>query len=290
MDKSEYIAKALSLQRKKWENLIVSRIIHRINDYDIEFVCQQYVRLANGGRALTDIFFPQFKVHLEIDEPHHVVADASFRDQIRMQDIVDATKHEIERISIYSEFGSSQFALRPIRDIFNDADRFADRIIADRDELKREGRFRAWDFEGRYRSKRYLERGYLDVEDGPAFQTQMDALQCFGYKGGHYQRATWAVPDGSGRTVWFPKLYENIDWRNSLSNDGLKIVMEPITDVAKKRSGKKLLNPIAFGHSKDALGNTLYRFVGCFELNLIETKDDYIVFSRLATRVATQSI
>ncbi len=45
----------------------------------------------------------------------------------------------------------------------------------------------------------------------------------FGYKRGHYQRAVWRIKD-SIKAVWFPKLYKNNTWNNSLSDDFKKLL------------------------------------------------------------------
>ena len=71
MDKKEYIIRQLGrTKNKKYETYVVTRIIHLLNDFTIKFVTQQYVTRPEG-RALTDLYFPQFGVHIEVDEVHH---------------------------------------------------------------------------------------------------------------------------------------------------------------------------------------------------------------------------
>ena len=60
-------------------------------------VTQQHVARPDG-RALTDLFFPQLSLRVEVDEEHHKAnIDA---DNIRTADIVNATNHEIVRIDV----------------------------------------------------------------------------------------------------------------------------------------------------------------------------------------------
>ena len=69
LDKKEYIIRQLArTKNKKYEQYVVSRIVHRLNMDDVKFVTQQYVSKPTG-RALTDLFFPQIKLHIEVDEP-----------------------------------------------------------------------------------------------------------------------------------------------------------------------------------------------------------------------------
>ncbi|WP_323716132.1 AbaSI family restriction endonuclease [Paracoccus aminovorans] len=71
MSKDDYILRSLSKTRhKRIEHFVVNRIYHLLDDPEIEFVCQQLVRRSDGP-ALTDMYFPQFRLHLEVDEPFH---------------------------------------------------------------------------------------------------------------------------------------------------------------------------------------------------------------------------
>ena len=46
--KDDYILRSLSkISHKKWELFIVSRIIHNVDDPEIEFSCQQAIRTKN---------------------------------------------------------------------------------------------------------------------------------------------------------------------------------------------------------------------------------------------------
>lgn len=68
-----------------------------INDLDIKFITQQHVTRAEG-RALTDLFFPQLALHIEVDESHHEYNIDN--DKVREADIVNATGHKFERINV----------------------------------------------------------------------------------------------------------------------------------------------------------------------------------------------
>lgn len=98
MTELEFIIKQISKTNKKnFENYVVTRIWHGINTTDIKFTTQQYVNRPKG-HALTDMYFPQFKLHIEIDEPFH--ENQKELDINRETDIIEATGHVIERIKI----------------------------------------------------------------------------------------------------------------------------------------------------------------------------------------------
>jgi hypothetical protein len=70
--KDQYILRSLSkTAHKQWELLVITRIIHRLDDPELEFVAQQLVRREDGGAYLTDLYFPQLALHVEIDEAHY---------------------------------------------------------------------------------------------------------------------------------------------------------------------------------------------------------------------------
>ena len=72
MSKDDYILRSFAkIQHKKWELYVITRIIHSLNDPDIEFVCQQLIKTKNNKRSLTDLCFPELKLYCEIDEERH---------------------------------------------------------------------------------------------------------------------------------------------------------------------------------------------------------------------------
>ena len=61
---------------KRWELYVITRVIHLLNDPDIEYVCQQYINPPkNKDYYLADLAFPSLKLYLEIDEGQHLVPD-----------------------------------------------------------------------------------------------------------------------------------------------------------------------------------------------------------------------
>ncbi len=286
MQKFEYILRSLTkISRKKWEFFIISRIIHKLDDDDLEFVTQQYVRRSNGDYALTDLFFPQLNIHLEIDEPFH--NKAFDEDQRRENDIVLVTDHQIKRIKV-----DDQGREKPLSAIRSEVDQFVQLIRDIKDTKCREEEFSPWDWEHKFSSTPIIERGYLDVADNVTFRTQIEAMRCFGFTGSGYQRGAWTIPDGSRDMVWFPRLYKHFIWHNELTSNGHHIYERALNDEGRLSIAKQIKDAkakpnskmIVFAKAKDTLGANLLRYVGTFQINLDDSNSDVIQFDLIRSR------
>lgn len=288
ISKEEYILKSLrKISHKEWEAFVITRILHGLDDDEIEFVTQQLVRRDNGKRALTDLYFPQLSLHIEIDEPHHMREDQVKDDEKREQDIVQATDHKIERIKIANNDGT----IRSLSHIRADVDKLINLIAKLKQSAISDGSFIPWDFELRYSADPVIEKGHASVDDNVVFHTQIEALRCFGFKGKGYQRGAWTIPDGSNDTVWFPRLYQHGIWHNELTDGGKTIYERAINkdgvlSIAKQRNAgeqhpeKKY---IVFAKARDSLGFNLLRYVGTFKMNFEKSTLEALRFDRIST-------
>ncbi len=293
-NKNEYILRSLSkISKKRWEFFIVSRILHGLDDDEIEFVTQQLVRRPDGTRALTDIFFPQFGIHLEIDEPHH--KNQENEDFKREQDIIQITNHQIKRIKI-PENSDAITVTAKVRD---EVDKIIELIKGFKEDAIKEKSFIPWDYEGRYSADPVISRGIVSIKDNVVFRTQVEALRCFGFRGNGWQRGAWIIPDGTHDTVWFPRLYRHGIWHNELTDEGetiyeraikveddVSVYEEGIRSIEKQRSNNSKYSDrkyIVFAKARDALGFNLLRYVGSFKMDLVETDPDVLRFNRIST-------
>jgi len=275
MSKDDYILRSISkLRHKKWELYALTKIIHSI-DRDIEFVCQQLVRLPNGKRALTDVYFPQFNIHLEIDEGHHSTLEAIERDKKRSEQIISVTEMQIKRISI-----------KNLETFDEEINTFVSELKKSKEALIEEKSFTHWDYEGQFNPEQHINRGYISLDIGAMFRTHRDALQCFGYSGGNYQRASWKIPNQDDIDVWFPKLYENKKWNNELSADGNCIYERSIADHEsyRQRAKDNACTRVVFGHETDTFGKTLYRFKGVFKYDENMSKGNAVTYKKICDR------
>lgn len=272
--KNEYILKQLSKagggkSRKRWELFVVSRVIHRLNDETIEFVTQQLVRRAPGRYALTDLYFPQFNCHLEVDEGHHQLDEISERDKKRAWDIKTITKGNVFRIRCTKRI-RGRVVEQPVSEICQQVDRFVERIRGFKERESRRGRFTPWDFERSFSPERHLDAGYIDRDETVTFHRQRDALRCFGFEGKFMRRGAWRVPY-SADVVWFPRLYANNGWDNEMSPDRKVIWERALSKDAKARADRDREtlrydrgNRIVFARDKDPFGLDVYRYIGTF--------------------------
>ncbi len=278
MNKLEFVAKQLDKTKKKrYERLVVHRIWNTLNDLRVKFVTQQFVKRPEG-RAMTDMYFPQLGIHVEVDEGHHKTQVEA--DKLREADIVDATGHQVFRI----------VATRSIEAIHKACDRIADMI---KNEISLNSDFEPWDLEAEMNPQTYIDKGFIDVLDDAAFRTMADAASCFGkeYKG--LQRGYIRHPVEPKKRLWFPKFYENENWNNQFSDDE-KTVSEfcKIEGRANAYVNEALVSNtdvrLLFARVRGPLGDLLYRYKGEYELDPEQTNyENGVVYRRKATRSMT---
>jgi len=289
--KEEFITRSFSkLDFKRWELYVISRIYHRLNDDDIEFVFQQPVRSSpNSNPYLLDLFFPQFGLYVEINELAHSSNVAEKKDITRRESITSKRVRDegtinsralVERrIETYKKV-NGQVTDRMLHEINQDIESLIEEIRHLKSKLinRPDTSFEPWNFEEKFSYARFLDKGYLNINERPRFRTQLDALRCFGYEGGRRQKAVWPnSPDKTGWQVWFVRCVPHKTWSNTLSEDGL-ILTETLLNreleskhLKKNRKGKK----ITFARRTDVLNQTLYEFIGVFELIGECSRDEY---------------
>lgn len=293
LEKQEYILKSLSkIRNKKWEFFIISRIIQLLSDDEIEFVTQQIVAPPdNDIWYLTDLYFPQFGIHLEIDERYHL--GQAEKDKQRHRDIVAATNERVERIHTFNTDGT----MKNLKSVRSDVDAFVDLIRKKKLEKKKTGNFNPWTMNQAKRIQMVLDRGYVSIEDNVTFRLQTGPLRCFGFTGISYQRGGWRIPDGTEDWVWFPRLYQHSIWENQMSADGMIIHQKAMSDKAKAQNTKQiqqannspLPKTIVFAKAQDSLRNNLLRYVGTFRINPNQSDVEAVRFDRISTWEKTRA-
>ena len=281
IDKFDYITRSLSkIKHKRWELYVVSRVIHLLDDIEIEFVCQQLVRKPDGKRYLTDLFFPQFGLYLEVDEEGHFNEKAVDVDSFRQADIWEIASLREERIAVYD---GDRKRYRSILDVNQDIGNFVLKLRGEKLAQIREGKFIPWDISERYSPEKHILKGFIDVNENVAVRRHVDAISLFGvnYKG--WQKGWWNIK-GTNKAIWFPRLYKTKTWTNLLSDDG-KIITEAKSDGSLiddyEFSGQIR---VVFGRYRNALGETVYKYVGEFlEDTNLSTRRKHI-FLKVADR------
>jgi len=278
MTKLEFIARQLAkAQNKKYEHYVVNRIWNLLNDSRVKFVTQQFVARPEG-KALTDIFFPQLEIHIEVDEGFHKSQiDA---DKIREADIINATGHRILRVDVTKD----------IEQINNDIDEIISII---KNKIDSTENFKPWDLDMEQNPQTYIDKGYIDIKDDAAFRTMADAASCFGKKYKTFQNTYIHHPIEPDKRLSFPKFFENEEWNNQLSDDEETIteiskIPEKVKEHIDRVTADKSLSRIVFAKVKSSLGDIMYRFKGEYKIDLEATNyETGIVWRRIATRVKT---
>jgi len=286
LTKEEYILKSLSkIKHKKWELFVITRILHKLDDPDIEFVCQQYINIKGDSHHLADLCFPSLKLYYEIDEAQHDEEEHKEKDKKRTEKILKVSKEyenklkqretlealdwKMERIRVHDTSRSDKN--RDIKEVVDEVDQFVERIKERKKEFEKKlNKKIVWDFEKKYDPQRYIEQGFINVDDNVVFNYIKDCLKLFGYTSdNHLQGAWWEVGTRKlNHAVWLPKLYINKDWQNSIEDNG-----ETIVEIVKKEElqlselrnpNKPIRDRIVFAHYKNIFGQTVYKFYGLY--------------------------
>lgn len=260
MDKFWYIRKQFSrANRKSLELYVTTRLWNRLDRLDVEFITQQPIR-GKEGIYFTDIYFPQIKLHIEIDEGYHKNEGQVVNDKNRELDIINATNHEIIRID----------ATKNIEEINKRIDEIKS-IVEKRIAVLKED-FIPWkDIEEN--KEQYIEAGSIDSREDIKFRTIVDVCNTFGGNLKGMQQAYWKHPIEEEVALWFPKLFPNGEWANKISSDEMTIYEECIKNEEKAKKAmeynlyKLRKKRLVFAKVKGPLGDIMYRFKGLYKID-----------------------
>lgn len=281
MNKTDYIIRQIAKSyKKKYENYVITRIWHLLNNLDVKFVTQQHITRPTG-RALTDMYFPQIQLHIEVDEGHHFDSSKNqiSQDFVREADIINATGHNIKRVDVFNT---------PIEAINAEIDTIVNFIKSEFDSKTPS----LWDIDAEYNPKTYIDRGSISVDDNVAFRTIADACNCFGHDYKGYQKA-FAKHAIEEKMLWFPKLYANEDWENEISLDEIEIYEKNKTDhnayfEQAKNIADNLKERITFARVKSNLGDVMYRFKGVYKFDVPASEyAGKIIYKKTSDKVKT---
>ena len=280
-EKDDHILDSLSkIKHKKYELYIVSRILFILNDPEIEFVCQQYVK-TSSQRNFMDLYFPQFKVYLKINEGYHNNKEQKEKDKYRDREILDAAKLTPKEINAFNVHNGKNLPLSAIDQKIEDFCKFIKKL---KEKSIIRGAFNPWIVDDtRYDPTQYMKSETINVEDNVIVRYQHHALKIFGanYKG--WQSGSWRHTDT--HTVWFPKLYKvkKSLWDNQLSEDGSVIIERKLDGSSITHQESFNFKRVVFAHLKNNLGKTVYKFIGVFETSSNESSENRHVHNLVST-------
>jgi len=263
------------INNKRYENYAITRIWHLLNRLDVKFITQQYVKRQNGY-ALIDLYFPQLKIQIEIDEGHHFTKEEFYsqKDKVREQEILSsAGLSDPVRIIVHN---------RSIENINNQIEKAVNKINNKINVID----FKPWDFEGESDPKTYIKKGLITLEDDVAFYTIADACNCFGLKYKQCRKAFYKHGVERDKMLWFPRFFDNQEWENSLSSDESEIYESKISDnVSYINKSHNKLDRIVFAKIRSNLGDIMYRFKGVYKL--YGQEKNCLVYKRIDTKCKT---
>ena len=143
------------------------------------------IKTSNNKRYLADICFPNLSLYVEIDELQHSKLEHSESDKDRMEEILDVSNFLEKRIQIFT----AQREIKSLGEINSEIWKIVKFIKKRKEEFVLKKFFQPWNFDKKYDPEKYISLGYLDSRKNVSFLYHRDALRCFGYKGGHFQKA-----------------------------------------------------------------------------------------------------
>ena len=285
ISKENYVTRNFQkISGKRWELYVITRVIHLLNDPDIEYVCQQYINPPqNKEYYLADLAFPSLKLYLEIDEGQHGGESHQAADIKRDAEILEATDWECKRIAVYVNQGNTKVD-KKLELLNQEIDKFVDHIRIKKQKLISQGNDIIWEYEKKFLPETFIKKQQINVSDNVALLNHRDVLRLFGYTKGHYQRAVWKVEKFT-EMVWFPKLYSNSDWVNEFDEETYTIHQHRKDMKPHPISSIDANDRIVFAHQKNIFGQTVYKFYGVFVFDHLRTDPVNHYFKRIKTSI-----
>ena len=285
ISKENYVTRNFQkISGKRWELYVITRVIHLLNDPDIEYVCQQYINPPKNKKYyLADLAFPSLKLYLEIDEGQHGSKNHKAADVKRDAEILEATDWECKRIAVYVSQGNTKVD-KKLELLNQEIDKFVEHIRIKKQKLISQGNDIVWEYEKKFLPKTFIQKQQINVSDNVALLNHRDVLRLFGYTKGHYQRAVWKV-EKFNEIVWFPKLYSNSDWVNEFDEKTDTIHQHRKDMKPHPISPNDENDRIVFAHQKNIFGQTVYKFYGVFVFDHLRTDPVNHYFKRIKTSI-----
>ncbi|MGN7949477.1 AbaSI family restriction endonuclease [Microbacterium sp. 22215] len=278
----DYYGKMLrSIRGKKYEVYAVSRIMHLLDDPEIELVTQKPVRRADGSLSLLDLYLPQFNVGVEVDELHHLLEGTREHDQAREQAITEVSdiRHPLEHLSVEST--------DPLNTLKERTDELIARIREWKAEAISAGTFVPFNYGDRYTPSVWRERGKVTLEDDIQMPRATHVVALFGHITNSQRKATYRL--GENFQVWMPELHQadgrdRDDWKNVLSEDG-QVITQIELDEPKHPHNPDMRNVVFAKYRHPVFNDTYYRFLGVFAVSGIDDTGRVVTLRREATEI-----
>lgn len=263
--KLDYISRLLQrTSSKRIEHYVISRIWHLLDNYDIKMTPQQYISREFSQYALTDVYFPQIGLHVEVNEPAHYESEEKInRDLKRQNEIEMKTGHQVFVIDCRQD----------IIGIHSQIDRLVIKINSEVKKHITKGKFKPWQPENEHNPIYWKGKGSISISDEVSFFTIEDICLLFNAdyqktKRGFLRKGAIANPKNSSQIIWWPSERPRSGWLNNF-DEVIGTITETHSDPKKKSDhyffyAQKTYIRVCFFHYTDILGLTNYKYVGVF--------------------------
>ena len=266
---------------KKFENYVVTAIYNRLGEPELMPITQQYVQSKNENRGwyLLDLYFPQIKFAVEIDEAQHLDEDHKQSDEEREKEIWDALGCEFKRIAIFEKASTNSTAkLRGFADIESQINNCVEKIKECISKLNAPLKWLTND----QLKNNIFTRGYFDIDDEVNYNGIDELSQRLTGKKQTF-RSTQKLSNNA--LLWVPSLAIRLNdgtlvgkskWLNELSSDATIIKETENSATAKLRDPNQLR--VTFMNMKDVYGRRICKFIGVFKYTKTEQENGKTIY------------
>lgn len=274
---------------KKYENFIINAIYTKVANPNLMPVTQQYVRDTNdlSKYYLLDLYFPQIKFAVEIDERQHISEECQVLDRKRTEAIKNALQCEEIRISIVDGTTKKN---RSYAEICNDIDLV---VLKIKERIEEKGGVEWVTNDEKKKSLGLIKNG------SGTFNIEQDITYCsiteiYNICGGCRRTGEDAIRLQKGfyrlnskYYLWVPTLTSKgrsggSKYSNYLNDDGTVI-----TEINHNPQGWKKYSckgdRVVFMRMKDLYGRPCIKFIGVFQYRQGDSKQ--CTHERIATQV-----
>ena len=294
--KLEYVARCLSRgTQKKFETYVINAIYTKLNNSNLEIKTQQYVNTKNGKKFI-DLYFPQLKIAIEIDEGYHDNPCQKIQDKKRM----DSIKLAVLETTILEEEKNIEFLRVPI--VSNGKYVTLENLNLCIDEIVKKINLEiekkqplVWIYDYDDKIQNVIKRGYLKI--GDEFGRIEDIMKLFGKNKVRPQVCTHKICENI--YVWSPTLSvkgsNRAGWVNTITEDLVEIFESGVKGTKSKTIGDvewdkdKNTKRIVFLKFKDALGNNGRRFIGVYVADRFDSNKQAEVWKRIETKCSLKN-
>ena len=281
-DKLDYITRVLEkTKEKRTENYVIGRIWHTLNDLDVKLVPQQYVKRDAEKYALTDIYFPQVRLHVEVNEPaHYHNIDKIGADERRRVEIESKTSHRVMTIDCTGNMES----------LHDEVDSVVEYVRSEVAKQRANGNFEPWNPAFENSPEYYQKKGYLAASENVQLKTIEDICKLVNarlVKRGFLRPGAADHPTDENMILWWPARKRQ-GWENELADDAVverHVNPDRMATHVKWSLNAKRKQRVVFYKHKNELGYSFYRFKGIYELDEASTSvENGVVWKKILDR------